>query len=142
MAYVDLNPIRATMAQTPEESDYTSIQERIKPSFDLEQAIQDNKDVHSFHVKRFSLKPLAAFDGNITSSVNSGIPLSFKDYLILVDTTGRIQRSDKRGFIPSTFEPILERLDINPDDWVENTEKFEKNYQTRFGRKRRRPKAA
>ena len=39
MAYVDLNPVRATMAQTPEESDYTSIQERIKPQFDLSQAV-------------------------------------------------------------------------------------------------------
>ena len=29
MAYVDLNPIRAGMAQTPEESDYTAIQQRI-----------------------------------------------------------------------------------------------------------------
>jgi hypothetical protein len=35
LAYIDLNPIRAGMAQTPEESDYTSIQDRIqqlKPS--------------------------------------------------------------------------------------------------------------
>lgn len=29
MAYVDLNPIRASMTKTPETSDYTSIQERI-----------------------------------------------------------------------------------------------------------------
>lgn len=30
MAYVDLNPIRANMAATPEQSDYTSIQQRVK----------------------------------------------------------------------------------------------------------------
>ncbi len=30
MSYVDLNPVRAAIAQTPEASDYTSIQERIR----------------------------------------------------------------------------------------------------------------
>lgn len=30
MAYVDLNPVRAGIAATPEESDYTSIQERLR----------------------------------------------------------------------------------------------------------------
>ncbi|MCO1336501.1 hypothetical protein MO867_19395, partial [Microbulbifer sp. OS29] len=37
LAYVDLNPIRAGIAKTPEESDYTSIQQRIRAAISAEQ---------------------------------------------------------------------------------------------------------
>ena len=139
MAYVDLNPIRATMAKT---SDYTSVQERINPSFDLSEATKENSDINTHHFSRFTLKPLAPFDGNISSNPQNGIPFSFKDYLILVDTTGRIIRDDKRGFIPNTFEPILKRLNIDTNEWINNTQEFEKIYQRAFGRRRRIDKAA
>ena len=43
MAYVDLNPIRAGMSQTPESSDHTSIKERFKPSFNLSAVPLSNK---------------------------------------------------------------------------------------------------
>ena len=40
MAYVDLNPVRANMAATPEVYEHTSIKERIQPKFNLEAAVK------------------------------------------------------------------------------------------------------
>ena len=88
MAYVDLNPIRAAMARTPEDSDYTSVQARIKyPDSDW----------------------LAPFK----EQAGSGIPFSLKDYLELVDWGGREVKNNKRGYIPADIPPILHRLKMN-----------------------------
>jgi len=88
MAYVDLNPIRAAIAKTPETSDYTSIQERIK------------------HPESDSLRPFAQneFDG---------IPFELKDYLELVDWGGREIKRNKRGYIAASAPPILTRLKMD-----------------------------
>jgi REP element-mobilizing transposase RayT len=113
MAYVDLNPVRADMCNTPEESDYTSIKERIAPSFDLVKATDD--EIKQRRLQRFDLplKPLVQFEGNVTSREQIGILFSLNDYLQLVDTTGRMIRPDKRGPIPVNLPPILERLSID-----------------------------
>ena len=118
------------------------LQKAIKnPSLE-NQSLKNSETINPYHLSHFSLKPLSSFDGNITANEQSCIPFSFRDYLILVDTTGRIQRDDKRGFIPATFEPILQRLNIQAQDWIKNTQHFEKNYRTVFARKRQRPNAA
>jgi REP element-mobilizing transposase RayT len=91
MAYVDLNPIRAAIAATPEQSHYTSIKARID---------QPNEN------------PLRPFSG--TADDAQGIPFTFQGYLELVDWAGRVVRSDKRGFIPSDLPPIVTRLGVDP----------------------------
>jgi REP element-mobilizing transposase RayT len=132
MAYVDLNPIRATMADTPEHSLHTSIKERIKPSFSLARALANNTDFNPYYIQRFSVKPLAALEGNVKYHNQNGVLFSHKDYLTLVDTTGRIQRQDKRDFIPEIFLLILQRLAIDADEWIVNTQKFEELFYKKF----------
>jgi REP element-mobilizing transposase RayT len=88
MAYVDLNPIRAAMARTPEQSDYTSIQERIEnPESSCLRPFNDKEEV--------------------------GIPFNLKDYLELVDWGGREIKHNKRGYVPVSAPPILVRLKMN-----------------------------
>lgn len=132
MAYVDLNPIRADMAKTPETSDHTSIKERINPQFNLERAIANHPDINAHQLKRFSVKDLVRFEGCIRSAQQDGILYAFDDYLELVDNTGRIQRDDKRGSIPRSAAAILERLNIDLDTWIRNTTHFENIYQQQF----------
>jgi REP element-mobilizing transposase RayT len=142
MAYVDLNPVRASMAKTPEDSDYTSIQERIAPCFDLEHAIRvqsDHQDLLNFESP---LKPLLAFSGNVTEEVQNSILFSFNEYIELVDWTGRAILLNKRGAIPSHLPLILQRLAINQKTWFSSTTRFEALHRQRFGRRRPQLKAS
>jgi hypothetical protein len=90
MAYVDLNPIRAAMANTPEESDFTSVQERLRRPEDS------------------ILRPFTE-----QSDEDAGIPITLRDYLELVDWGGREIKHNKRGYIPAHAPPILTRLKMD-----------------------------
>jgi hypothetical protein len=46
------------------------------------------------------------------------IGYTLKDYLQLVDWAGRAIRDDKRGAIPNTTPPILERLQLRPQTFL------------------------
>lgn len=135
MAYVDLNPIRAGIADTPEGSDYTSIQERIAPKLNLEKAIQEQTDTRDIGPFDYPLKPLLPFDDAITAEEPSGIPCAWHAYLELVDWTGRAVREDKRGFIPVNLPPVLERLNIPINRWLSSATQFEAIHHRRFNSK-------
>ncbi|WP_417548629.1 transposase [Marinobacter segnicrescens] len=141
MAYVDLNPVRAAMAETPESSDHTSIKERLAPQIDLAQAVQSQLD--SGYLRQFpvSLKPLLNFEGNERDGVQRGILFSLSDYLELVDYTGRITHPAKRGAIPAHTPPVLSRLGLTSDEWLQEACEFEaryaRNQRAEQGRRRR-----
>jgi len=134
MAYVDLNPIRAGIADRPETSSYTSIRERLRPEFNMRQAIEDQTQCGDLLDFNTALKPLLHFEDRLANEPQTGILFSFEEYVALVDWTGRTIRSDKRGHIDNAIPPILSRLQINADRWRINTTKFESIHPVRFNR--------
>jgi len=110
MAYVDLNPIRAGMADTPEESEYTSIQQRIAAVRSTEQtstAPQAEPEDLSEVIPK-----LMGFSGRLDD--DHGLPCDLKDYLELVDWSGRAIHPNKLGRIADHQPKILQRLQIEP----------------------------
>ncbi len=104
MAYVDLNPIRAAIAKTPEQSEFTSIQERIR------------------HPDSIALRPFTEHPLDDT-----GFSFSLKDYLELVDWAGREVRRGKKGWIPADQPPILTRLGMKSSpvlDYLKRSEDY------------------
>jgi len=110
MSYVDLNPIRAQMASTPEESDFTSIQQRIR-------------DWHNTNNTKKTAIPLMRLVRASQDRHINAIGFTATDYLELVDWAGRAIRSDKKGAIPPHIPPILERLHIAPMAYIAHIRK-------------------
>ncbi len=122
MAYVDLNPVRAKIAATPETSDYTSIQRRI---LCLKNAISENSTAQP--------SQLLPFVGNPRDPMPDGLPFKLNDYLELVDWSGRIIRKGKRGAIAATTPAILQRLGIAVEIWERLNKQFASKSALCFG---------
>jgi hypothetical protein len=108
LAYVDLNPIRAGIAASPEESDFASIYARIR---ELKSSSPAERDTGAG-----ARVPLLSFKSPQQSS-GTTIPFDLRSYLELVDWTGRRVVEGKRGSIDKNIPPILQRLNIDAQAW-------------------------
>jgi REP element-mobilizing transposase RayT len=116
MAYVDLNPVRAKIANTPEDSAHTSVKERV---------------AQAKHGKQPS--NLLPFVGNPRKHMPKGLAFELKDYLELVELTGRCIREDKAGHIVENQPALLNRLNISPDNWLTLSKDFRKLFHGAVG---------
>jgi len=145
MCYVDLNPIRADMAATLEQSDFTSIQERIE-TLRAETTSSLRSDAYGDENTPPTLAPLMAFQNEATiaqaarNCANTPtdpaiptLPTTLHNYLALVDWTGRQLRPGKRGQIHAEAPPILTRLGVNEREWVDATRQFNKRFRYAAG---------
>ncbi len=167
MVYVDLNLVRAGKAATPEESDCTSIQERIlawqkqtmtSSSVPGETAAQNSQSASAGEVTSIQgnaaeiadtnpaprSTPSNSFDGRTdpagwlcpiqSSSERRGIlPMTAEEYFDLVDKSGRMIRSDKRGAVNADLAPILQRISANPDAWLNTVTRFGSQFRLAAG---------
>ncbi len=100
MAYVDLNPIRAGAATTPEKSNFTSVQHRLRARYE----------------QKNSAPWLANFDATVFSHMDS--PILLDDYLQMVETSGRMIHPRSKGVIPEKIPPLVERLALHKASWI------------------------
>jgi REP element-mobilizing transposase RayT len=121
MAYVDLNPVRANMAPTPEGSAYTSVRRRI----------------HALTQNNAQPADLLPFVGDHSEAKPKGLMFSLADYLELMDWSGRAIREDKAGHIDSAQLPILQRLGLDGCSWMNLTLSFETLFHSLVGRPER-----
>ncbi|HUY88086.1 MAG TPA: hypothetical protein VMV10_05100 [Pirellulales bacterium] len=146
--YVDLNPIRSGIADTPETSQFTGAFERIaakqeaarqsaspEPPPDKRPRTSPQRDDWLSPIPDDDARPAGAPPNSSRRASDRGfLPLALDDYLALLDWTGRQLRADKRGSIPAELRPILERLSINADAWAENMLDFGRRFHRVIGR--------
>ncbi len=163
MAYVDLNPIRAKLAETPDASAYTSVSERIallrsgdqtSAAFEPVAPVATPPPVPASPLasgpkppdakaetptrlrpesvlSRLPRAPLMPFDA--TGRMAAAIPFALEDYLELVDDTGRVIRDDKRGCIDGRTPALLDRLHIDPEQFIARAQTLMRRFGSAVG---------
>ncbi|CAM2901218.1 transposase [Vibrio rarus] len=116
MAYVDLNPVRAGIASTPEESQFTSFKARVS------------------HIKQNTMGKchLKPFYNEALNEASDCLPFSAFDYFQLVDWTAREFRVGKSS-INNQAPPILDRLKLKRKRWLYTCKYLERSRFTAIG---------
>jgi hypothetical protein len=184
MAYVDLNPIRAGVAETPETSEFTSVKERIADRQTAERGEAKaegfegpDENLREMKMKQAPSSGLAAtfspearekgvgrdqYDRLVEHGPRAGwlapiatdpprrkvrqkvttrrasnkgcLLMTLDQYLQLLDWTGRQLKKDKPGRIPPNFSPILKRLELDGQTWMDIVLNFRKRFRNEAGR--------
>lgn len=151
--YVVLNPIRAAMANSLEDSQFTGIKARIDdlklqgekgyrqdPANSLGRMEATGGGHRSGWLSPIQIQPdpnsMETSTGRAARRASSKgfLSISLVRYLALADWTGRQFREDKSGKIPIDMEPILERLGIVSDQWLHLVRRFGRLFKRAAGR--------
>lgn len=107
MTYVDLNPVRAGISKTLDELEFTSIQARIRGT------ATENNDA----TERPSSVLMPFRTGLERDPEPPALPVRLREYIELVDWTGRMIHPDKKGLIPREAPSALSSLNLTKAQW-------------------------
>ena len=106
MVYVDLNPVRAGIAATAEQSEHTSAKRRAHDTRALNQA----------------LRPIASsIDTRLTRMTNA-------QYLQLIDWTGETLHAEKKARRAHEAPSVIARIGMRPNQWLIQVPATESQY--------------
>ena len=138
MAYVDLNPVRAKVAKTPETSEYTSVHDRVKTvqararvkllSRKAKGRALTRRQKKLLQQERRATRAadwLTPFEDKPGSIKRGAVALSLEDYLQLLDWSGQMLRKDKPGALPAELAPVLDRLHVEEKNWIRTVSQFD-----------------
>jgi REP element-mobilizing transposase RayT len=141
MSYVDLNPVRAQLADTPEDSDFTSIQQRIHEAAERMIATDDRpgaapevdgESAQAGSEATLPRVPLMAFAGGAERA--DRLPYDrLSDYLELVEWTGKCVVPGKRGAFAEGMPSIIERLGFDEESWLAAISGFDRRFRDFVG---------
>ena len=157
MAYVDLNPIRAGMVESLQDSAHTSIAARLAELqgkafapvrapvvaaavVEIPQHMNATPGLPAQPLpsllpeERLSAlpkAPLMPFDP--TGRFEQAVPFGLEEYLDLVDTMGRSVHPSKRGAIPASTPRLLSRLGMDAEAFIACADHFFKDFASAVG---------
>jgi hypothetical protein len=145
-AYVDLNPVRAALAETPETSPFTGIRDRIDDCKEAKRISKKKRRLTPHDRERARpgarsgwLSPLEIDErsdplgpdvckSGRRASCKGFLSMPLGSYFELLDWTGRQMRGGKRGKIPSELSPILDRIGLDAASWLELVKRFGRTF--------------
>jgi len=140
MTYVDLNPVRAKIEVSPEDSTYTSGYDRIRArrakekleilksenilSENYKNEKNKNKLINNEITKSKTADWLSPISMTESKEKKGLLSISLEEYLEVLDYTGREISEGNRGKIPLNLKPILKRLEINEKKWLKAVKSY------------------
>lgn len=133
VAYVDLNPIRAALAETIETSDFSSAKKRLEALLlqrDQGSEAEGQSGSLGQHLPDRSLSPIEIDErnsepgpqpsaGRDRCSDKGFLNMTAAEYLQLIDWTARQLVPGKPGATPQSIPPLLQRVGLQPTNWTE-----------------------